>query len=372
MQRQLLLLSTTLFIACLCAAQQTQLDSASQFRAALTSSQRAAFAGEKDLGRLASVMSPAQRAVARRNLMRAEAQAATPAEFADVHRGYIALGRFDDALRAARTLTNAAPLSNTGYMLQAVALKGQGHYKAALAAARESLEHPGDPTSAISFIMLNKSHLVLRGAAARATTPSKVASAAPLAAIAVPREKGLHIPATPLPLSPRAPSSPERSLPYIFLGPLGIAFLLGAAYKKPSNWTYLRDWVTGHGQRLRWYGPDTLETQEMMRSPGAAKMRDVFYTMGRKDKEHIGYGTGEAFIDAALNPKTADINNTAMEVGGFDNASVYNNGDGTATFTIPNVSGTKSFFLHAVEDRKAVNGPMTNIYQYFQWTEPIR
>ena len=50
-------------------------------------------------------------------------------------------------------------------------------------------------------------------------------------------------------------------------------------------------------------------------------------------------------------------------------SSVTNNGDGTATFYIYNVSGTHSFFLHAVPNK--LNGPMSNINQNFTWTEPI-
>jgi hypothetical protein len=51
--------------------------------------------------------------------------------------------------------------------------------------------------------------------------------------------------------------------------------------------------------------------------------------------------------------------------------SVTNNGDGTMTFFIPNVAGTKSFFLHAVNHSPLPFGPMSNVYQFFTWTEPI-
>lgn len=92
-----------MFVACLCAA----------------------LAGQAGLSRLAAALNAAQRQSVRENLLRDQARAETPAAIADIQRGFVALSDFDDALRA----------------------------------ARESLAHPGDPTSAISFIMLNNSHL---------------------------------------------------------------------------------------------------------------------------------------------------------------------------------------------------------------------
>lgn len=371
LKRQLLAFSALFFLS-VCAVCTDQLNVDSQFRAVLDHSQMTALANVSDLSRLAAAITPGQRAAVRRRLLQAEARAATSAELAEVHRGYIALGAFDEALRAARTLTNAEPLSNVGYMMQAVALKGQGHYGAGLAAARESLGHPGDPTSAISFIMLNKSHLIAAPASAPKSAAHSAPSTAPLSTMSGPREKGLRIAAIPSPAATNERPTPQRSLPFLLVVPFGALFLLAAAIKKPNNWAYLREWVDGSERRFRWYGPETLETQEMMRSPAAAKMRVAFAGGDRRKLDRFAYTTKEAFIDTALNPKTADLNNTAFEVGGFANASVVNNGDGTATFTIPNVSGTRSFFGHFVKDRKSPTGPMSNIYQYFQWIEPIR
>jgi hypothetical protein len=72
-----------------------------------------------------------------------------------------------------------------------------------------------------------------------------------------------------------------------------------------------------------------------------------------------------------VNPLTADWSNSSVEVGGYGGASAVNNGKGTVTFTIPNVSGTHSFFLHAGPDRSSPTGRMSNIYQTFQWIEPL-
>ncbi len=64
-------------------------------------------------------------------------------------------------------------------------------------------------------------------------------------------------------------------------------------------------------------------------------------------------------------------NFTARKIGGFSGASVTNNGDGTATFRIRNVAGTHSFFYHIIPDLPGKTGPMHNVEQIFEWTEPI-
>jgi hypothetical protein len=142
-----------------------------------------------------------------------------------------------------------------------------------------------------------------------------------------------------------------------------------------SNWKYFWDWALGRGLRKRPYGPNNIETQEMMYSPGGNLLRDTFNRGGCKSQSgpnYGTYGTFQAYWDTIANPLTADWSGTGAEVGGFSGASAINNGNGTVTFTIPkNVSGTHSFFLHAVLDRSSPTGPMSNIYQTFQWTEPL-
>jgi hypothetical protein len=74
---------------------------------------------------------------------------------------------------------------------------------------------------------------------------------------------------------------------------------------------------------------------------------------------------------------TPDCNifSTAAQVGGFSGANVVNNQDGTITITIYNVAGTQSFFRYTLQNVPnnplGPNGPMRNIYQKFEWTEPI-
>lgn len=138
-----------------------------------------------------------------------------------------------------------------------------------------------------------------------------------------------------------------------------------------SNWNYFWDWSLGRPPNTRNYGPNDVETQEMMHSPGGNLLRDSFNRGGCKSQSGQNYGTVQAYWDTTVNPLTADWSGTGAEVGGFGGASVINNGNGLATFTIPNTSGTYSFFLHLVPDRRSQTGPMSNIYQTFQWTEPL-
>jgi hypothetical protein len=109
----------------------------------------------------------------------------------------------------------------------------------------------------------------------------------------------------------------------------------------------------------------------MMSSPGGDRLRDSFYNSGCKGVNNFGYGTAQAAKETLFNPRSANWGGTAAQVGGFGGATAKNNHDGSVTFTIPNVAGTHSFFYHAVPDRKSSTGPMRNINQTFQWTEPV-
>jgi len=159
---------------------------------------------------------------------------------------------------------------------------------------------------------------------------------------------------------------------YVYVGnnPVNRVDPLGLTWS--SNLSFLFDWATGGGWgNNRFYGPGTVEIQEMRNSPGGNALRDAFYANGCKDRRGFSYGSGQAAWDTLLNPLTADWSGTGAQVGGFAGASATNNGNGTVTFTIPNVAGTYSFFYHAVPDRSGSTGAMRNINQTFQWTENI-
>ncbi len=141
----------------------------------------------------------------------------------------------------------------------------------------------------------------------------------------------------------------------------------------PRNRGFLRDFLLGWGETERTYGPDTRETQEMMKSPGAKALRNAFYGGGCNDigpSNPFEYPTFRAAMETAINP--FDWSNTAAQVGGFSGATAINNGNGTVTFTIVNYAGMKSFFyqLPFVSDRaEGETGPMRTIKQTFEWTE---
>jgi RHS repeat-associated protein len=143
--------------------------------------------------------------------------------------------------------------------------------------------------------------------------------------------------------------------------PMGLTYI--------TNWNYFWDWFFGWGSSYRSYGPNDVETQEMEQSVAAQQMRDAFHKAGCQNVNGLDYGTVEAYVDTAVNPLTADWGGTPFEVGGFAGGSVVNNGNGTATYSFPNVSGTHSFFFHLVPDRQSSTGMMRNITQRFTWTE---
>jgi len=118
------------------------------------------------------------------------------------------------------------------------------------------------------------------------------------------------------------------------------------------------------------YGSRDSKTREMQNSPAAKKMRDAFVRGGCKNGK-FDYGTFEAYWDTTVNPFTADWFETPFEVGGLGGASIINNGNSTVTYSVPNVSGTHSFWLHLVPDRKSPTGYMRNIKQNFTWTEAL-
>ncbi len=142
-----------------------------------------------------------------------------------------------------------------------------------------------------------------------------------------------------------------------------------------SNISFLWDFVTGGGDTCRVYGPETVEGQEMMQSPGAQALRDAFARSGYMGVGPFEYGTGDAFVDtvlfAAVWGPFRNWGDTSAQVGGFNWATAVNNGNGTVTYTIPNWAGANSFFYHMVNDRVGTTGPFRTIYQVFVWTEPI-
>lgn len=110
----------------------------------------------------------------------------------------------------------------------------------------------------------------------------------------------------------------------------------------------------------------------MINSPGATVMRNFFINDKRvQTTTDLAYSTFHAAKDTL--PYPSQWSSTALEVGGFANANVINNGNGTATFYIPNTAGAQSFFYHALPDipKSWGNVPMHNVKQIFTWTEPI-
>ena len=137
------------------------------------------------------------------------------------------------------------------------------------------------------------------------------------------------------------------------------------------NANFLGNWMTGTMPAEIVYDPNSPETMDMRSSPGAAQIRNDFIKTGEVTRPKLGYGTFQAAKETLPYPR--QWASTALEVGGFDGASITNNGDGTATFRIKNRAGAKSFFYHLLPDfpTSLGNVPMHNVEQKFIWTEPI-
>lgn len=127
------------------------------------------------------------------------------------------------------------------------------------------------------------------------------------------------------------------------------------------------DWALERKEQKRFYGPDTIETQEMIKSPGAAKMRKEFSKGKCQNIKIKGYGTIEGYLNTVSDPSS-----TAFQVGGFI-YSVTNNGNGTVTYRIYNQASIYSLFLHVPGLPHKPRGGLFpyggNIDQKFEWTE---
>jgi RHS repeat-associated protein len=134
-------------------------------------------------------------------------------------------------------------------------------------------------------------------------------------------------------------------------------FLTG--HDTPGRWT---TGVTNQGRSTRVYGPNSLETREMMRSYGGRAMVRDFARGGCRN---IAHGNFETYIAAATT--LYDPTNTAWRVGSFD-YDVTVQSDGRVLYRMYNKAGMHSLFYHSrfVNDRERP-GPMGNIRERFEW-----
>jgi hypothetical protein len=162
-------------------------------------------------------------------------------------------------------------------------------------------------------------------------------------------------------------------------GPMGRVFdtLIHSAtgYARPffgHNQPFLADWNAGSLPFHITYGPDSIQVRDMMASPNVQQAIDEYYAAGAPAKGAIfHHETFPAFLETIANPSTRNLKSTAMQVGGYRNAKIINNGNGTMTIRITNVAGANSFFYHLLPDLPGKTGPMHNVEQVFEWTQPI-
>ncbi|MBI5622249.1 MAG: hypothetical protein HY924_00575 [Elusimicrobia bacterium] len=123
------------------------------FQSQYSKEQLAQFKETPSLEQLVQSMSKEQRRGARMSLGGLEAKAKTPAQLAQIARGYLMLDehepdRGQNAIRVAAQLEQLDPASPVGPTLAAQALFQMGDYPAAAQAAQEALNRkPGDPSA---------------------------------------------------------------------------------------------------------------------------------------------------------------------------------------------------------------------------------
>lgn len=137
------------------------------------------------------------------------------------------------------------------------------------------------------------------------------------------------------------------------------------------NQQFLADWITGNLPARIVYDPNSIQVRDMRESLNVKRAIDEFYAEGTPKLKEFGHPTSEAYWETVVNPFTANWKSTAMQVGGYADATITNNDNGTMTIRIGNVAGTKSFFYHLLPNLPNKTGPMHSVEQIFEWTEPI-
>lgn len=153
-------------------------------------------------------------------------------------------------------------------------------------------------------------------------------------------------------------------MPYYRSGVLGTASS-PAAYGAAIALLY--DFLTGHGARVRYYGPDSLQSIDLQRSGGVRNVPrtikancEAGATSGR-----INVGTGEAAQNLL-----GDIwrSPTGAQVGGYNGTWTTNGG--TVDIDITNDAGLHSFAYHVPSNRQFPTGPFSTIFQHFSFKAP--
>jgi hypothetical protein len=146
---------------------------------------------------------------------------------------------------------------------------------------------------------------------------------------------------------------------------------VGKAVIGERNAQFFGDWLTGNAPTSISYGQNSVQARDMQTSPGVQNIRNFFYAKNAQTQTGLDYGTIRAYAETIADPRTANWHSISMQVGGFGEASISNNNDGTATYNMRNVAGANSFFLHVVPNLRGTTGPMHNVEQLFSWTESI-
>ena len=173
-----------------------------------------------------------------------------------------------------------------------------------------------------------------------------------------------------------------RAIPQLGAGPDVEAVTPTASLESliPTSWnTALEDlitWLNGSHPQISYYGPDSTETQDLMKSEIARKLRTEFLkkNQGRKCSNWEDYT--EAGMNFGIVRFILDIPNGRAHFVGSGDGDVYISIDEeksliTAYFSIRNVTSMKSLMYHLwfIENIEESGLPRSNWTQIYSWEE---
>ncbi len=161
------------------------------------------------------------------------------------------------------------------------------------------------------------------------------------------------------------------------LGMLALAEVLMALaalsrYRNPQAFdaaaVVLRDFLFGSAHRYRAYGPNSIDTQNLMRSEGIQQIvhRIAANCLPTRTSGNTGTGSWEAL---RYIPHDLMVSPIGGQVGG--DLVHWHRREGILYLQIENIAGANSFFFHAVPDvPEGYNAPFNSIHQEYSMRLP--
>jgi hypothetical protein len=130
-------------------------------------------------------------------------------------------------------------------------------------------------------------------------------------------------------------------------------------------------WVAGTLPTNQGFGPDTGQTQDMMKAPGVQRAIDYFYTKNanngpdnQQSVENYQAGFGlKGLVQSGLNPTQQFVGNYRVDI--------YPNANGTLSVQLSNTTSMTSFLYGLGPNwNQSTFAPGGNASQLYYWTQP--